>query len=82
MTNIARDFCAAAAVANCCESARSAAARRFSAATFHSMANAVLDQDTGEMLEYRQLLQHPKLQEDWELSSANEIGRLAQGVGG
>ena len=42
---------------------------------------AVMDQDTGKMLKYRQLLKHPKLQVPWKRSSANEFGRLAQGVG-
>ena len=34
------------------------------------------------MLEYRQLLRHPKLQEIWNREGANQFGRLAQGVGG
>ena len=34
------------------------------------------------MLEYRDLLKHPKLGPDWQISEANEFGRLAQGVGG
>ena len=41
----------------------------------------VLDQDTGQVLEYRNLLKHPKYKEDWSTSVANEFGRLAQGVG-
>ena len=45
------------------------------------MANAVLDQETGDMLEYRQLLKNPKFAPDWHISSANEFGRLAQGIG-
>jgi hypothetical protein len=45
-------------------------------------AMAVLDKDTGQMLNYRQLLQHPKYKKQWSISSANEFGRLAQGVGG
>ena len=46
------------------------------------MANAVLDHDTGDMLEYRALLKNPKFSPDWNISSANEFGRLAQGIGG
>ncbi|MDH5650207.1 MAG: hypothetical protein OEY67_11205, partial [Gammaproteobacteria bacterium] len=46
------------------------------------VANAVLDEETGKMLNYRDLLRHPKYKEDWSKSSANEFGRLAQGVGG
>ena len=46
------------------------------------MAMAVMDKDTGKMLNYRQLLRHPKYKKEWSTSSANEFGRLAQGVGG
>ena len=47
-------------------------------------ANAVTDPDTGQQLEYRQLITHPNahLRRTWQLSSANEFGWLAQGVGG
>ena len=45
-------------------------------------ANPVLDFDTGELLEYRQLLRHPKYKDIWNRAAANEFGRLAQGVGG
>ena len=46
-------------------------------------ANSVVCPDTGKDLEYRQLLQHPNptVQAAWQLSSANEFGRLAQGIG-
>ena len=43
--------------------------------------NAVLDEETGEMLEYRDLLKRPTLGPDWQISGANEFGILAQGVG-
>jgi len=43
---------------------------------------AVMDKATGKMLNYRQLLRHPEYSADWQLSSANEFGRLANGVGG
>ena len=47
-------------------------------------ANAVTDPGTGQQLEYRQLINHPnqELRCTWQRSSANEFGRLAQGVGG
>jgi hypothetical protein len=45
-------------------------------------AMAVLDKESGKLLNYRQLLVHPKYSKDWSVSSANEFGRLAQGVGG
>ena len=48
----------------------------------YDLANAVLDMDTGELLEYRQLLKHPKFAKDWNISAANEFGRLAQGIKG
>ena len=41
----------------------------------------VLDKGSGKLLNYRQLLQHPKYKKEWSVSSANEFGRLAQGVG-
>jgi hypothetical protein len=44
--------------------------------------HAVLDQETGQLLEYRQLLKHPRLKEVWNRSAADEFGRLAQGIGG
>ena len=34
------------------------------------------------MLNYRQLMRHPDYKGPWSLSSANEFGRLANGVGG
>lgn len=46
-----------------------------------SLANAVLHPDTGEVMEYRALAAHPKTQAIWTKSFANELGRLAQGVG-
>ena len=46
------------------------------------LVSAVLDEETGKILEYRNLLKHPTLGPDWQISGANEFGRLAQGVGG
>ena len=45
-------------------------------------ANAVLDGETGELLEYRHLIQCPKYKDAWSISFGNEIGRLAQGMPG
>jgi hypothetical protein len=45
-------------------------------------ASPVLDQYTGKMLEYPQLLRDPKHEAIWSKAGANEFGRLAQGVGG
>ena len=43
---------------------------------------AVMDKETGKMLNYRQLIRHAKYKEVWTKSSANEFGRFANGVGG
>jgi hypothetical protein len=45
-------------------------------------ANEVFDEETGELLKYRKLITHPRYCKAWTHSSANEFGRLAQGVGG
>ena len=56
--------------------------KRVPLSALKELVNAVIDQETGEKLEYRDLLRHPTLKKDWEISGANEFGRLAQGVGG
>ncbi len=43
---------------------------------------AVMDVETGKVFNYRQLMQSKKHRETWSKSSANEFGRLADGVGG
>jgi hypothetical protein len=42
----------------------------------------IRNDDTGECLNYRQLIRYPKYQKIWNTLAANEFGRLAQGVGG
>jgi len=42
---------------------------------------AVMDQQTGRLLNYRQLLRDPKYKKGWDISAANESRQLAQGVG-
>jgi hypothetical protein len=42
----------------------------------------VLDEESGKLLRYKQLLKHPKYKKKWSISAADEFGRLAQGVGG
>ena len=44
--------------------------------------NAVMDEETGDLLEYRQLRANPKYKATWGKSFGNEIGRLAQGMPG
>ena len=46
------------------------------------MAGAVLDNDTGDLLEYRQLIKAPKHEMLWRGQHGKEIGRLAQGLEG
>jgi len=41
----------------------------------------VLDDSTGNVLEYCQLLKHPSFADTWNTSYANELGRLCQGIG-
>ena len=43
---------------------------------------AVMDKETGRLLNYRQLIRNPKYKKDWNTLAANKFGRLAQGVGG
>ena len=45
-------------------------------------AQLVCNIDTGNYLNYKQLMRDPKHAKVWSESSANEFGRLAQGVGG
>ena len=42
---------------------------------------AVMDEETGQLLNYRQLLRSAKYKKQWSISSANEFGWLANGVG-
>ena len=63
-------------------SARSMASRKYSTQFLCDMAAAVLDDETGELLEYRHLIKRPKYKDAWHYSFGNEIGRLAQGMPG
>ena len=45
------------------------------------MENLVLEPETGKQLNYGQLRKHPRLQETWNKSFSNEMGRFCQGVG-
>jgi hypothetical protein len=49
---------------------------------YHHHANPVIDPATGRSLEYRHLIANPTTRATWLKAMANEIGRLAQGVGG
>ena len=41
-----------------------------------------MDEHTGRLLKYNQLMRDPKYKKNWSPSSENEFGRLANGVGG
>ena len=43
---------------------------------------AVLNEDTGELLEYRHLIANPKYRSTWTRAYGKELGRLAQGLPG
>ncbi len=45
-------------------------------------AMAIMDAETGKVLNYRQLMQSQKHKETWSKLSADKFGRLANGVGG
>ena len=45
-------------------------------------AMAVMDEDTGQLINYRQLMRSPKFKKKWSVSLANKFGSLANGVGG
>ena len=81
-SNMARALCAAAVVTGGTLAPQVVAARQYPMQVIAEMANAVLDKETGDMLEYRQLLKNPKYRPDWTVSSANEFGRLCNGIGG
>jgi hypothetical protein len=42
---------------------------------------AILDQESGQLLEHRQLRRDPCYKEDWDHSYSNEFGCLCQGIG-
>jgi hypothetical protein len=44
------------------------------------LVNVVIDQETGDSMEYRHLIKHPKYKEVWTKSYANELGRLTNGI--
>ena len=61
---------------------RNAARRKYPLQLLCELAGAVLDAETGDLLEYRHLIQHPNYKEVWGKAFGKEIGRLAQGLPG
>ena len=57
--------------------ARSTAARMYPQQFITDWANAVIDKETGELMEYKHLLKNPKHRERWQNSFGKEIRRLA-----
>ena len=41
-----------------------------------------MDDDTGELMEYKQLMKHAKYKQTWGRAFGNKIGRLAQRIPG
>jgi hypothetical protein len=54
-----------------------ASCRKYPLQFLCDFAYAVLDNDTGDLLEYRHLIKHPKLKDIWSQSFGKEIGCLA-----
>jgi hypothetical protein len=46
------------------------------------MLQAVLNNETGELMEYRHLLANPKYWDTWKNAYGKELGQLAQGLPG
>ena len=61
---------------------RQLASRKFPIKLLCEIAGAVLDGETGEMMECSHLRISPLYREMWGKSSGNEIGRLSQGMPG
>jgi hypothetical protein len=57
--------------------ARQAALRKYPLQFLSDLAYAVLDDETGDLLEYRHLMKHPKYKDVWTKSFGTEIRRLA-----
>ena len=62
--------------------AKSTTGRKHPLAFLNKYANAVLDAETGKLMEYQHLINTPKYREIWDKSFENKIGRLAQGMPG
>ncbi len=46
------------------------------------LANNIFDTESRQSLSYCKLIRHPKYKEQWCRFAANEVGWLAQGIGG
>ena len=77
-----RQLLSAIEVSDSCPTARQTASQKFPIQFLCDFAGAVLDKETGDLLEYRQLIRNPKFEKEWKYSFGNKIGQLAQGVPG
>jgi hypothetical protein len=57
-------------------SPQQAASQQYPLQFLHNMASAILDDKTGELLEYRHLIKHPKYKDIWTKSFGTEIRHL------
>ena len=70
------------AMLSCCDvrqqsmSARALMSRRFP----KEVLAAVLNEETGELVEYRHIIGNPKYRELWQSSYGNNFGSLSQGM--
>jgi hypothetical protein len=58
------------------------AQRQFPLQVLCEVAGAVMDDETGELMDYKQLMKHAKYKQTWGRAFGNKIGRLAQGIPG
>ena len=63
-------------------SAKQMSTRKFPLQLLCEFANAIMDEETGDMLEYRHLVKIPKYQDILSKAFGKEIGQLAQGQPG
>ena len=72
----------ASAIAGLSVKAKQALQQRFPLTFFCALAAAVLDGATGELMEYRHLIRHPKYKQPWKYLFVNEVGCLTQCIPG
>ena len=58
------------------------ASRKYPLEILCEFAGAVMDDQTGDMMENRQLVKNPRYRDTWSKAFGKEIGRLAQGQKG
>ena len=61
-----------------CPAAKKSASRSYPLQLLADFAGAVLDNETGKILEYCHIIKRPKYKKYWGYSFGNKIGRLEQ----